>query len=141
MLPAARPTGVTVIAILCFLAASSSVLGFALLIVKGDTTVLLREQPAAGNLAELGTILIFFDFVLTAVYGAAGWGLWKLRGWGRVLTIALVAMGAALDLFRRLLRPQVRLSSSVEAAVTLTIYGLVAWYLLRPQVKAAFTST
>lgn len=140
----ARPAGVTTIAILCFAGASFCVLSGTRLIAGSNfigTFFRERHDNATSNLAELGAILIFLLVVLTVLYAAAGWGLWKLRGWGRVLTIVLVTLGATFDLLRRFLSPHFKSSSFVEAAVTLTLYGMIAWYLVKPEVKAMFTRT
>ena len=140
----ARPAGVTTIAVLCLLVASWGVANVARLLARGQFMKLFfREQQggATTNQAELGVVLVFEIVVFTALYAIAGLGLWKLRNWGRVLTIVLVTLGAAFDLLQLFLAGHFLPSTILTGGLTLALYATLAWYLSKPAIKAAFTST
>ncbi len=93
---------------------------------------------AASGLPEIAAGLIISVIVFSALYALAGWGLWKLKNWGRILTLLLLTIGSAFELLRWLLTPHFKMSGFLATLVTLALYGATIWYLLKPDVKAAF---
>ena len=138
----ARPAGVTTIAVLGILVASWEGATVARLLTRGEFMRFLRVQPggAPTNQVEFA-ILVFLAVVFIALYATAGLGLWKLRNWGRLLTIALVALGAAFNLLQQFLGAHTEPSNILNTVVTLALYASIAWYLSTPAIKAAFTFT
>lgn len=140
-----RPAGVTVLAILCFLVAAYEVLSAIRLFARGGFVAAFfsgqyqgSNSGAASGLPELGAGLIFLVIVFPALYALAGLGLWKVKSWGRILTLFVLAIGFVVELFRWLLTPHFKMSSFLATVVSLSLYGVTAWYLFKPNVKAAF---
>ena len=134
----ARPIGVTIIAISCFLIALYDAVSGILLIARGGFVATFSDADAASGGAKLGAALILIMIIFTALYALAGWGLWKLKGWGRLLTIFLAAVGSAFRALQWFLTTHHKTSDFFEIAMTFAIYGVIAWYLLKDDVKAAF---
>lgn len=135
-----RPTGVTVLAVLCFIGAGFAVLGgIGMLFVGGLGMAGAASRPGMAMLAGMGAFAGVFLLVMAALDVIVGVGLWKLLSWGRILALVLVGVGAVLavlGLFSALVhfRPFAVLWQIVVAA----IYLLIIWYLTRPHVKQAF---
>ncbi len=53
---------------------------------------------AAGILAGLGAAAGVFIIIIGGVSALVGFGLWKLKGWARIVSIVLFAISAALQL-------------------------------------------
>jgi len=88
-----------------------------------------------GLMAMVGGALSVFFFVLAAIAALLGWGLWSLKNWARIAVIVLSALGAILSLLALL-----NFSSTIIVGVIirLAINGVIIWYLLQPNVAAAF---
>jgi hypothetical protein len=136
-----RPTGVTVAA---FSAFGLATIGIIL------STYLLVWSTRIG-LVAFGISMSFLELLFAAIYVAAGFGLWKLKNWGRVLTIVIATYWVASiigRLFARsgLIGPYILDGSSgkrselyLEIAFTcMAACVWVIWYLFRPQVRQAF---
>jgi len=140
-----RPAGVTIVAIVCFLAAAFIVLtGIRLFARDGFMATLFSQGSDSGvasGLAELGAASILLVITFTALYALAGWGLWKLKNWGRILTIFLMAIGFVFRLLLWYLTPYFKMSNFLATVVTLVLYGVTALYLFKPEVKATFPSS
>jgi hypothetical protein len=114
-----RPTGVTVIAVINILA------GFA---VTASLLLLSSQRPQG---------VLFGIFVTAALLGfGLGVALLKLQNWARVLTI----LGCVLSLIA--IPARVVIAHSLVNAMAALVRGLyflwMVWYLLQPQIKAAF---
>ena len=140
-----RPAGVTVIAIVCFLVAAFEVFNGIRPFARGGFMAAFFSERyrnpnsgAASGLPEIATGLILAVIIFSALYALAGWGLWKLKSWGRILTLLLLTVGSAFELLRWLLTPHFKMSGFLANVVTLALYGVTIWYLLKPDVKAAF---
>jgi uncharacterized membrane protein (DUF2068 family) len=137
-----RPTGVTVIAVLDFIAAGFCVLaGLGMMLGGGFMATMLNQQQGAGAgvLAAIGAAAGVFLLFLAAVAVLLGWGLLKLKEWARITTVVLAAIGAlfgVMGLFAVLTHFAAILV--FFALCRLAINGLIIWYLLQPHVKAAF---
>lgn len=73
-----------------------------------------------------GYFLAFFGFI----YLLAGWGLLKLKEWGRILTVLICSLNAAYGLFVSLLFPL----ALFDVALNL----LIIWYLMKGDVRKMF---
>ena len=78
--------------------------------------------------------------LFAALAGAAAWGLWRLRNWGRRLAALLAAVGIAL------LVPEIasavadaRLLPILRVGVGVLVRVMVLQYLWRGDVRQAFT--
>ncbi len=143
-----RPTGVTLIAVLfflgmalCGLAAIGMFVGGAFI---GSIIGAAAQQRGAGAAgagfgAMIGAIAGIFFLVIAALNGICGFGLWKMKEWARMLTIILAGIGAffgVLGMMGGMMHFNVLLI--FWRLIWLGIDVLIVWYLLQPQVKAAF---
>jgi hypothetical protein len=141
-----RPAGVTVIAVLCFLATAGCILvGILLMVGGGFIATLISQQggqgsgAGAGLFAGLGAAIGIVVLIFGALYAVVGWGLLKLKEWARIVTIVLAGLGilgALLGLVGVFTHFAVFIL--FWTAVRLAIFGCIIWYLLQPNVKAAF---
>lgn len=141
-----RPVGVTILAVLDFLGAVLCVLGgIGMMVGGGFMATLINQQGSqgagagAGIVAALGAALGVFLFISAAIGVLLGWGLWKLKNWARIVTIVLAVLGVVGALLG-LATAFIHFSMFVllVIAIRLAICGLIIWYLLRPDVSAAF---
>ena len=134
-----RPVGVTILAVLQFIGAGLCVLLGILVVVgagAGFLGSMTQGQGGTGGLmAMVGGALSVFFFVVAAIAALLGWGLWSLKNWARIAVIVLSALGAVLSLLALL-----NFSSAIIVGVIirLAINGVIIWYLLQPNVAAAF---
>lgn len=137
-----RPTGVTVIAVLLFIAG-------ALAILSGLYT-LAMPIPYVAWLPALTSYQIVIGIVTILVGGldiAVGWGLWTLQDWARITAIVLLALNAIGNLFAGVgLLVGVNiggypLSLPGPGIASLLFAGIAAWliwYLLKPEITDIF---
>jgi hypothetical protein len=118
MTKASRPDGVTLIAIYYFLISIPTLIGACAILAFAFIPV----ADTSGQFAALFGIGIGFLTTLVAglVAIVAGWGLLGLREWARWLAIALAIF------------------SLLAFPIGTVIGGLIIWYLLQDQVRAAF---
>jgi hypothetical protein len=132
-----RPTGVTVIAVLCFIGACGLTLLACLFLIGGGLAA--RFMPpdagiAGGVAAAVGGIGAIFFLCFAALYVAVGVGLLKLKEWARITAIVLAGLSLLLGLLGLV-------HFHPFALVRLAIAGGILWYLLQPHVVAAFRGT
>lgn len=84
VLPLERPPAISVLAILHFVVAAFAFLGTVAAFLFG------------GEVDGLPTVLALLPATITASAIACGYGLWKLRPWGRTLQIVLAVLSLAL---------------------------------------------
>lgn len=138
-----RPTGVTVIAILEFIGAGGCILlGIGTLVGASFFGAAMSQAqgggPGGGLFAMLGGAISIFFFIIGAICALLGWGLWTLKNWARMVVIVLSALGLVLSLLALL---QFSAAVLVGLIIRVAINGLIIWYLLKPEVKAAFEGT
>ena len=135
-----RPTGITILAVLYFIFTACLLLvGVALAVGMGFAGASADQTGVGAVLAGLGMVGAVVMFVCAGLYGLLGWGLWKLKGWARliVLIFAIIGLGfGALGLMGSLITMEI--TSIVVGSIPLAINGLITWYMLQPHVKAAF---
>jgi uncharacterized membrane protein (DUF2068 family) len=140
-----RPVGVTILAILNFIGAGLCVLlGLGMMLGGGFIATMLSQQGqgsagAAGVLAGLGAAAGVFIIIMGGVSALLGFGLWKLKGWARIVSIVLAGISGAFQLLGLLgSLAHFSLFAVVWSLFWLAIDALIIWYLLKPEVKAAF---
>lgn len=137
----ARPTGVTILAVLSFLGAAVLLLGACVMFAVGAAGIaaMAGGRGMGGPFAALGAFAGVAFLIFGALYIVNGIGLLKLRAWGRLLTIILVAISLVFAVRGLLL---VVMHMNIELAIwQLIIIAIDAWilmYLFKPHVKQAF---
>lgn len=142
----ARPVGVTILAILNFIGAAFCLLGGITMIAGGGflaTLISQQNQPgsagAAGFFAGLGAFMGIFIIIIGGIGLLVGIGLLKLKEWARIVSIVFAGIGAALQLLGLLgSLSHFNIIAVVWSLFWIGINGLIIWYLLKPEVKAAF---
>ena len=137
-----RPTGVTVLAVLGFVLAGLSLLAACVMFALGAAGIagMTRGGTVGGGmLATLGAFAGVACLVFAVLYGASGVGLLKLRGWGRLLTIILVAISLLLGVRGLLMGVAHGFGVAVVwQIITIAIDAWILVYLFKPHVKQAF---
>ena len=138
-----RPVGVTILAILNFIGAGFCLLGGIGMILGGGfiATMLSQGQGAgaAGILAGLGAAAGVFIIIVGGISAFVGFGLWKLKEWARIVSIVLYGISAALQLLGLLgSLAHFNAFAVVWSVFWVAVDAFVIWYLLKPEVKAAF---
>ncbi len=137
-----RPAGVTLIAIYHYLAAAFvAVLGVGLF-VGGKVISMLGGAdgfvlPKAGFLIGVVGGTAFLVFAL--IHAIAGFAVWSMKEWGRLLAIVLAVISLVFAI------PGLLLSAMTMHAffggyrvVRVLISVLIIWYLLQPGIKTLF---
>ncbi|HEY4677860.1 MAG TPA: hypothetical protein VIJ01_11895 [Candidatus Angelobacter sp.] len=140
-----RPVGVTILAILNFIGAAFCLLGgIGMILGGGFIATMLSQQGqgsagAAGILAGLGAAAGVFIIIMAGISALLGFGLWKLKGWARIITIVLYGISAALQLLGLLgSLAHFNAFAVIWSVFWIAVDAFVIWYLLKPEVKAAF---
>ncbi|MFZ0334851.1 MAG: hypothetical protein WAN10_05300 [Candidatus Acidiferrales bacterium] len=136
-----RPTGVTILSVLSFIGAGLSALGACAMFFLGAAGMAAAAggRSMGGMFAALGAFAGVAFLILAVVYVVNGIGLWKLFGWGRLLTIVLLGLGIVfgiLGLFRQVMG--FHLGLIIWQLIWLAIYVWVLTYMFKPHVKQAF---
>jgi len=140
-----RPGGVTVIAVIDFIGSGLLVLAgiaaffggaFIGALVGGSAS---RSGAGAGVGMMIGAFLGFFLLLLACISGVTGWGLWSLKEWARIVQIVLAALGVITRLFSIMtVMAHGRIFGLPFSLLFLAYYGWVIYYLIQPEVRAAF---
>jgi hypothetical protein len=141
-----KPAGVIVIAILYFIGAACCLLFGLLLIAGGGFLATVMSQsgganasPIAGILAGLGAVAGIVVLGFGVIDVLMGIGLIKLKNWARIVAIVFSGLGAAFQLLGIVTAlSHVNVVAIVFPVIVLAIHALIIWYLLKPEVKAAF---
>jgi hypothetical protein len=117
-----RPDGVTLIAVYEFLIAIPGLIGLCGILVFAVPAILTGTEGIVDATAGLfalgiGLLLVGGGTLLSVI---AGWGLLRMKGWARWLTIALAAF------------------SLLAFPIGTIIGALIIWYLLKDEVTQAF---
>lgn len=137
-----RPVGVTILAILDFIGAAFCLLGGIGMILGGGFVASMLSQQGqggAGILAGLGAAAGVLIIIIGGVSALVGFGLWKLKGWARIVSIVLFAISAVMQLIGLLgILAHFNVFAFVWTVFWIAVDVFVIWYLLKPEVKAAF---
>lgn len=134
----ARPTGVTILAILSFLGGVLTILGGVGSFFIG--AVGAGAAPALGGpLAIFGAFAGVILLVLGVLYLINGFGLLKLMAWARQLTMVLVVIGLLFGIWG-LFRAFMPFSflGILWQCIGIAIDVWILMYMLKPHVKQAF---
>jgi hypothetical protein len=143
----ARPVGVTLLAILDFLGAAGCIVaGIVSLVSGGSIAAFIHQnaqtqdaQAAGGVVAFIMGALTVFCFIGAAIFLLLGFGLWKLKNWARIITIIFEVIGVLFSLLGLIgIFAHFSIGSLIWTLFWIAIYCLIIWYLLKPDVKAAF---
>jgi uncharacterized membrane protein (DUF2068 family) len=131
-----KPVGVRIIAIGSFLeAAVIVIMGIRPMLPVIYQLLKTSNYGASNGLAEIAAMVVLDGFVLTVLHILAGWGLWKLKNWARVLAIILSALAAVFELLRWLFAHHLGVSYIISIGVS----AVVIFYLTKPSVAAVFS--
>jgi hypothetical protein len=142
-----RPGGVTAIAILDFLGTGFSLLiGLLMILGGGFIATLINQQGGQGSAAGAGFFAglgaaagIFIIIIGGGICTVLGIGLWKLKEWGRIINIILWGLGGLLQALGLLgTLAHFTVFGFLWNIFWLAVDAFVVWYLLKPEVKAAF---
>jgi hypothetical protein len=141
-----RPTGVTIIAVLAFLAAAILAFGACIFLFVGVAGMTGADagEPLSVAIAGMGAAGGYSLMVLAGVAVSVAIGVLKLREWARVVSIAAFGVGIVSTIFSLftvmayLVIPAVPMILCHLAAMAIAVWLLS--YLLRPTVKQAFTA-
>ena len=138
-----RPTGIVLIAIYHYLAAAFLVCVAIALGVGGSVLGALigagQSVPLGGMGFLVGIMGAAFCFLFALVAALAGYGIWTLREWGRILCIVLAAIALLFSLPGLLLHFGFFLGGFKLIKIAINV--AIIWYLLQPQIRALFVGT
>jgi|SRR5580704_11686501 hypothetical protein len=141
-----RPTGITILGVLCYIGAALCLLGGILGFAGGAMIASLVHTAGAGLPAgiagAIGGIIGGVFILLAVLYGLTGYGLMALKNWGRIILIVLMILGLLGALFALLgVFQGFAMSALIMVLIRLAINVWILWYLFTPNVKAAFGQT
>ena len=139
-----RPLGVSLLAILAFIAVASYVVLTVLAIAAPQTlrSLLGGLSPQGSGpemLLSLGALLGVYFAVMAALSALFGYGMWTLRNWARVITIIIAALsliGTVVSLVQ--VARDINMSTLLLGGLRVGLCVLVLWYMWTPGVRAAF---
>jgi len=133
-----KPAGVVVLAILSWIIAAFLLIP-ALALSLGSSFIAGMVGHQFGPLAAfVGVIGGAFFLVMALVTAITGWGLWTLQEWARILTIIFQGIGLVLSVLSLFALAFFHPFGTFFRLVRITIHGLIIWYLMQPDVVAAF---
>jgi hypothetical protein len=119
----ARPTGITILAILAAIGGVFGLLGgFGVLFVGGIA--------ASGAVIILGLCALAYAALLIAF----AWGAWTLKPWAWALGVAVAVFGIVVAILQVVLGN----SSVFSQIISIVIDGAILYYLNQPSIKALF---
>jgi hypothetical protein len=138
-----RPTGVTILAVLGFIATGLLVLAALGVLLGGAMVANMAARPGMGMIAGIGGAIIGVALLGFAVlYAVVGFAFLKLQNWARLLVIVLCGLGVlfnGLGVLTALFHFPVVVVTVRAIVVAVDLW--VALYLLKPHVKQAFGAT
>ncbi len=136
----ARPTGVTIIAVLMFIGAAFLALGsLASFLVCGMVvTGGNAGEPLSAAFAGMGVSGGIFLLLLAGVYIVLAIDLLKLFNWARLTCMTVIAIGAlvTIGVFASMAHLAIEMIVTQLFVIALDVW--ILWYLVRPHVKQAF---
>ena len=122
-----RPDGITLLSALFWVLALLAIIGGIIMMVTSNAIIELIEEEGKDVPHEvidlLDSLFIGISIILIIIgvlYIIAGWGLWTMKSWARLVAIILAII-------------------SVLNFPIGTILGIIIlWYLFKPEIKEAF---
>ncbi len=140
-----RPTGVVLIAFYHFLSALFLVLLAMSLVVGGSILGAMfgggheRVLGGVGLGLLVGVVGATFFLFYAAIAVIAGYGIWTLREWGRILSIVLAILSLIFSLPGLLmLGMHFGFFFGSYRLLRVAISVLIFWYLMQPQIRSLF---
>lgn len=144
-----RPGGVTVLAVLDFIAAAFWLLlavgGFVGATFLGAIISEAMARSGSGGAfgtgigAAIGVVIGIVGLIFAGIAMLMGWGMWSLKEWARILQIVFAGIGACFQALLTLVALiHVRVFGLVWHLIFFAVNALIIWYLIQPQVRAAF---
>ncbi|MDP9268227.1 MAG: hypothetical protein M3P27_07865 [Acidobacteriota bacterium] len=139
-----RPLGVTLLSLLFFLNTAVGAVIAAFAFRDPASPARIMEAISAGSPGPALSRSVGNGMPWIAALGAAmtlalAIGLWRLRPWGRMATLAVIAASLiAVVLLLVTLQGQLSPVWMGIVALRFVVLAFFGWYLLRPQVAAAF---
>ena len=139
-----RPTGVILIALYHFLSALFLVLLSIALAVGGSVLGAMfggvGHNPLGAGLGFMvGIVGGAFLFAYAVVAALAGYGIWAMREWGRILSIVLAVLSLLFSLPGLLFMGlHFSLFFGGYRLLRIAVSILIIWYLMQPQIRALF---
>ncbi|MFL6390156.1 MAG: DUF2127 domain-containing protein [Terriglobales bacterium] len=131
-----KPMGVRIIATGSFLeAAVIAIMGIRPMLPVIYQLLNTSNYETSNGLAEIAAMAVLDSFVFAVLHVLAGWGLWKLKNWARVLAIILSTLAAVFELLRWLFAHHL----GVSYILSIGISAVIIFYLTRPSVAAVFS--
>jgi hypothetical protein len=143
-----RPTGVTVLAILCFIWGGAEV-DFTIRLMN----LFIKANHAGGVWLPMVygvwppmVLGLVFCLAYTAVCAVVGYGLLRLKNWGRIAAIVFASLAIINKLTRLMMLNSTfqSVNPTFRGYFSLLFIGLSGWtlyYLTRARVKQAFSTT
>jgi len=125
----ARPTGVTILAVLAFIGGVLGILG-ALLLMVGGAAASTVDAGIGGSALIYGIL----SLAVSVAYLAFGIGAWGLKPWAWSLGIIIAGASVVLAIISVLLQ----WNTITGVILNVIISGVILYYLFTPGVKAAF---
>ncbi len=140
-----RPTGIVLIALYHFLGALFLVFLAVSLTIGGSVFGAIfgaGHENTIGGLSIgllIGMVGAVFFVVFALIAATAGYGIWSLREWGRILSIGLAAISLLISLPGMFfMGMHFSLFFGGFRLFRIAISVLIIWYLVQPQIKALF---
>ena len=126
---AARPTGVTILAVLAIIGGVLGILG-ALAVMLGGAAVSTVDAGTGGSVLIYGIL----ELAVSVAYLAFGIGAWGLKPWAWSLGIIVAGASVVLSIVGVLLG----WTNIAGVLLNVVVSGVILYYLFTPGVKAAF---
>jgi len=143
-----RPTGIVMIALYHFLSAAFLLILASALAVGGGILAAMFGAGGKSPLSAMGLGLFVgvlgaaFTMVFALVAAIAGYGVWKLREWGRILCIVLAGISILLSLPGLLFMGlHFGLFGGGYRLIKTVLNALMIWYLAQPHIRSLFRRT
>lgn len=134
----ARPTGVTILAILAVIGGIFGLLGGLALVGMGGLAGGLVGGAAGAALGGTAVIAGLIVLVIGVLDLVLAYGLWNLRPWAWQLGVVLAAVNIVIAVlgFLRI----VFYSDLTGALISIVISGVILYYLNQPEIRRAFNA-
>ena len=127
---AARPMGITILAVLSAIGGVLSILGGIALIGLGGVGAASTGQAALFGLGAIFGLLLLASGIASLAFA---YGAWTLQPWAWTLGVALQILSIALAVFAVIGGSDI--SSQI---IGVAISAIILYYLMQPSIKAAF---